>query len=312
MAEPREAPSASAFVEAFGGVRGLLDSALPATVFVLVRLVTDSLSTAIWAAVASGGAVLVLRVLRGQPLQQAVSGFFGLAVAVLVARATGSGEGFFLPGIVTTALTGVGFVVSLLLGRPAVGLVLAAFDPAYAGWREHPPLGLRRREEAFHAFVAEGGDPAVEGALGGPGPLRPVRDRLAEEDERPDPLVLLLLGPRAQELDLLPLVGGVYALPLPPSHASPSRERCVGAEGCHESRFAAIFRYFKIQRRRPADASRHTWLRACVAVLLARSLVWVFVAHNTQCRSICSLYCGSPRKGNPVARRVRKATGLLG
>jgi hypothetical protein len=145
---------ASAFVEAFGGVRGLLDSALPATVFVLVRLATGSLATAIWAAVGVGLAVLVLRALRGEPLSQALSGFFGLGLAVLVARATGSGEGFFLPGILTTALTGVAFVGSLVLGRPAVGIALAAVDEGYAGWREHPPL-LRacRTATAFWALT---------------------------------------------------------------------------------------------------------------------------------------------------------------
>ncbi len=132
--------TASAFVQQFGGVRGLLDSALPATAFVVVRLITDSLSTALYVALALGVAVLVLRTVRGQPLQQALGGFLGLAVAVLVARATGTGEGFFLPGIISTALTGVGFVVSLALRSPAVGLALAAFDPAYARWREHPAL----------------------------------------------------------------------------------------------------------------------------------------------------------------------------
>lgn len=139
---PQEAApvTTSAFVEAFGGVRGLVDSALPATVFVLARLATSSLGAALYAALGVGVGVLVLRLLRRQPLQQAVSGFLGLAVAVLFARATGSGEGFFLPGIVSTAATGVAFVVSLLVRRPAVGLALAAFDPAYTRWREHPAL----------------------------------------------------------------------------------------------------------------------------------------------------------------------------
>ncbi|MCW2776844.1 MAG: putative rane protein [Frankiales bacterium] len=136
---PRDVTT-SAFVEAFGGVRGLVDSALPATVFVLVRLFTHALSPALYAAVGVGVAVLVLRRVRGESLQQAASGFFGLAIAVVFARATGSGEGFFLPGILTTALTGVAFVVSLLVRRPAVGLALGAFDPAYARWAEHPPL----------------------------------------------------------------------------------------------------------------------------------------------------------------------------
>jgi len=132
----------SAFVDAIGGGRGLLDSTLPATVFVLVRLASDSLGVAVVVALLVGVALLGLRVRRGEPLQQVGSGFFGLVLAVVVARATGKGEGFFLPGILTTAATGVVFVGSLVARRPAVGLALAAYDARYAGWREHP--GLRR------------------------------------------------------------------------------------------------------------------------------------------------------------------------
>ena len=147
MAEPppqdrRDDLPVSAFADAMGGRRGLLDSALPATVFVLVRLAPDDLTTAVVVALLSGLALLGLRLRRGEPLQQVGSGFFGLVLAVVVARATGKGEGFFLPGILTTAGTGVFFLGSLLLGRPAVGLALAAYDPRYAAWREHP--GLRR------------------------------------------------------------------------------------------------------------------------------------------------------------------------
>jgi len=132
----------TALMEAIGGGRGLLDSALPATVFVLVRLVTDSLGAAIAVALGTGLLLLGLRLRRGEPLQQVAGGFFGLVLAVFVARATGTGKGFFLPGILTTAGTGVAFVASLAVRRPAVGLVLAAYDAKYAGWAAHP--GLRR------------------------------------------------------------------------------------------------------------------------------------------------------------------------
>ncbi len=133
---------AGTFVDALGGGRGLLDSALPATVFVLVRLATGSLGTAVAVSLGAGLVLLLLRLRRGEPLQQVASGFLGLVLAVLVARATGTGKGFFLPGILTTAATGVAFVVSLLVRRPAVGLALAAYDARYAGWARHP--GLRR------------------------------------------------------------------------------------------------------------------------------------------------------------------------
>lgn len=134
------APTTSTFAEAIGGTRGVIDSALPATAFVLTRLATDSLNTAIVVALVVGVGLLGLRTRRGEPLTQVWSGFFGLVIAVLFARATGTGEGFFLPGIITTGLTGVGFALSLLVRRPAVGLVLAAFDEKYAGWRDHPGL----------------------------------------------------------------------------------------------------------------------------------------------------------------------------
>jgi uncharacterized membrane protein len=139
----REKPdevSATTFVDALGGGRGLFDSAVPATVFVVARLISGSLGIAIVVSVVSGLLIIALRRLRGEPLQQAASGFFGLAIAVLIAKLTGKGEGFFLPGIVITAGMGVGFVISLLAGRPAVGAALAAYDEKYAGWRDHPPL----------------------------------------------------------------------------------------------------------------------------------------------------------------------------
>lgn len=135
---PREL-STGTMLEAVGGTKGLLDSSLPATVFVLVRLF-GPLNAAIVAAVLVGLAVVVLRRVRGEPLQQALSGFFGLLLAVVISRSTGTGKGFFLPGILITAGSGVIFTVSLLLRKPAVALALAAFDQRYAVWPTHAAL----------------------------------------------------------------------------------------------------------------------------------------------------------------------------
>lgn len=140
MSEPRTVDSSSMLAQ-MGGLRGLLDSALPATVFVLANLVGDGdLTVPIALSLLTGLAVVAVRRGRGEPVQQAFSGFFGLAIAVVFARATGTGEGFFLPGIVSTALTGVAFLVSLLIGKPAVAYALTAYDPRYAAWKVHAPL----------------------------------------------------------------------------------------------------------------------------------------------------------------------------
>jgi hypothetical protein len=131
--------SARMLLDVFGGAKGLFDSSVPATVFVVARFFAD-LNASIAAAVVAGLVVVVLRKARGESLQQAFSGFFGLVLAVVITRSTGNGKGFFLPGILITALSGVAFSVSLIVRQPVVALGLVAVDPRYAVWKEHPAL----------------------------------------------------------------------------------------------------------------------------------------------------------------------------
>ena len=138
-ATPSKELSTGALLQSFGGARGIFDSSVPATVFVIARLV-GTLNQAIGAAVVAGLVIVVLRKVRGESLQQAFSGFFGLVIAVVISRSTGTGKGFFLPGIVITAATGVAFAISLIVRRPAIALGLTALDPKYGIWRDHPAL----------------------------------------------------------------------------------------------------------------------------------------------------------------------------
>lgn len=132
---PRQTPLA----EAIGGPRGLVDSGLPAIVFVVVNAV-GGLTPAIAAAVAVGLVLVGVRLYRKETLQQAIAGFFGLALAAFVAYRTGEASGFFLPGILYQAVLAVVAVISLAVGRPYVGYLLAALDPKYAHWRSSRPL----------------------------------------------------------------------------------------------------------------------------------------------------------------------------
>lgn len=143
--DPR--PQTPALVEALGGKRGLVDSGLPAVVFVFVNSVVTALSdrdtglrSALVAAVFTGLTVVVLRVLRKEPLQQAVSGFLGLALAVFFAARSGEARGFFLPGIWINIGYGLLFLGSALIGRPIVGAIYAAVDGMGTRWRDDARL----------------------------------------------------------------------------------------------------------------------------------------------------------------------------
>jgi hypothetical protein len=137
---PESDLSTKALLSAFGGAKGLFDSSVPITVFVVARFFVDTLNPAIVAAVAAGLVIVAIRKVRGESLQQAFSGFFGLLIAVLIARATGNGKDIFWVGIAITGLSGVAFGISLLAGKPAVALGLSALNPRYAVWPTHEKL----------------------------------------------------------------------------------------------------------------------------------------------------------------------------
>lgn len=137
------APARPALLDAMGGKRGLIDSSLPVLVFVvvnpLVTAVTDAdtgLRAALVAALVGGAVVVGLRLSRRQTLQQALSGFFALALAVWLANRSGDARDFHLPHILWQLAYGAAFGLSALVGRPVVGYVYAAVDGLDPSWRQ--------------------------------------------------------------------------------------------------------------------------------------------------------------------------------
>ena len=138
--EPTARP---ALIDAMGGKRGLFDSGLPVIVFVffnsLVTAFTDKdtgLRAALVAALVSGVVVVAVRLSRRESLQQAMSGFFALALAVWLANRSGEARDFHLPHILWQIGYGTVFLLSALLGRPLIGYIYAAVDGLDSSWRD--------------------------------------------------------------------------------------------------------------------------------------------------------------------------------
>ena len=138
-----ELPTRPALIDALGGRRGLLDSSLPVLVFVFSNSVATALSdqrtglrVALGAALVAGVALVALRLARRETLQQALSGFFALAIAVWLANRTGEARDFHLPHILWQIGYGTVFLGSVLLGRPLVGYVYQAVDGMDRSWRD--------------------------------------------------------------------------------------------------------------------------------------------------------------------------------
>lgn len=137
--ECSHAVSSTLLADAIGGPRGMLDTGIPAVVFVIVNA-ASSLTPAIFAALGFGVLLLAIRLVRRQPIQQALAGFIGIGIAAFVAHRTHSAKGFFLPGILSQAALTIVAIVSLILRKPYIGYVMGAIDTRFAHWRESPRL----------------------------------------------------------------------------------------------------------------------------------------------------------------------------
>lgn len=132
----REFPT---LMEQMGGVQGIVASTIPVVVFVLANLLF-TLQVAVIAALVAGVAIAVWRIVRRQPLQPAVSGLLGVGIAAFIAYHTGEARGFYLPGLIYSAVFGVAFLVSVVVRWPLAGVIWHGINGDGQGWRRNPAL----------------------------------------------------------------------------------------------------------------------------------------------------------------------------
>lgn len=122
-------------LEQMGGVSGLFYSSLPVIVFVLANALLG-LQAGIWSAVGCAVLITVVRVVRKEPLQPAISGFFGVAIAAFLAYRTGSAKGFFLFGIWASLVYCAALLLSVVVRRPLAGVVWNLLNGTGQAWRK--------------------------------------------------------------------------------------------------------------------------------------------------------------------------------
>ncbi len=126
------------------GRAGVADGVVSPLVFVVVNA-WFGLGAAIWAGAACAVGIVALRLVTGRPLQFAVSGLFGTAIAIAVTARSGRAEAYFLPGIVSGAALTAGLLVSIAIRRPLV---------AYASWATRGwPLGWYWHDHVRPAYT---------------------------------------------------------------------------------------------------------------------------------------------------------------
>ena len=139
--QARAATQPPSLTEAVGGPLGIAESAVPAALFVAVyTLAGQDATIAAIVAVAVGAALTVLRLVKGQTLQFALSGLFGIALAGFIVSKTGNASDFFLPGILINIGYAAAYVVSIVVRWPIMGLLIGSLSGEPTAWRKDPLL----------------------------------------------------------------------------------------------------------------------------------------------------------------------------
>ena len=125
--------------DAVGGPLGMLETSVPAVAFVVAYTASGS-DTNIAAGVAVGLALVltVVRLVRHESPQHALSGLIGVGYAAFIATRSGKAENFFLPGLLANAAYASAFLISLAVRWPLVGVIVTKIDGEEAGWRQDP------------------------------------------------------------------------------------------------------------------------------------------------------------------------------
>jgi hypothetical protein len=126
-------------MEQMGGVPGIVASTIPVVVFVVANILLE-LRPALIAALAAGVAVAVWRLVRREALQPAVSGLLGVGLCAFIAYRTGEARGFYLPGLIYSAVLAVAFLVSVVARWPLAGVIWHGINGDGQGWRRDPRL----------------------------------------------------------------------------------------------------------------------------------------------------------------------------
>jgi len=121
---------------ALGGTRGLLDSGLPAIVFLIAFNITHNLNKSTIVAIALSVIFAIARLVKRETLQHAISGVIGVAFCALLARHTGNAADFYLPGLIINVIYGIVYTIANLVGWPVLGVLLGPVLGENLAWRK--------------------------------------------------------------------------------------------------------------------------------------------------------------------------------
>lgn len=141
-------------VDAFGGVRGMIDMTVPGLVFLVVYTVNHDLTASCAAALGVTVVLGVLRLARKETLKHAFGGVIGVGIGAFIAYKSGKAQDFYLPSMIYGVVLGVVYLVSIAVRWPLIGVLLGPVLGENMTWRTRNPGRLKAYTQATWVWVA--------------------------------------------------------------------------------------------------------------------------------------------------------------
>lgn len=125
-------------LNALGGKKGLLDSGLPAILFLIVFNISHDLHTALYGAVGTSIVLTIIRLAMKDTIQHVISGLIGVLFCAYLANRSGNASDFYIPKLLTNLAYGSAYLVANLAGWPIIGVIIGPLLGENFLWRNNP------------------------------------------------------------------------------------------------------------------------------------------------------------------------------
>ncbi|GAA3411085.1 DUF3159 domain-containing protein [Streptosporangium vulgare] len=138
--ETVEAAIRSQLAKAFGGVRGVVEAAVPTIAFTGMWITASDLKMSLIVSISAAVLLLLVRLLQRSTPQFVVNSLIGIGIGAFFASRTGEAKDVFLPGILYNAGYSVVMLLSIVTRWPVVGFLIGSVTGDPTAWRADPAV----------------------------------------------------------------------------------------------------------------------------------------------------------------------------
>ncbi|MEV6151441.1 DUF3159 domain-containing protein [Nonomuraea sp. NPDC052129] len=135
-----EAAVRAQLAKAFGGVRGIIEAAVPTIAFTLSWIITEDLKTSLIVSISLAVLLLLARLAQRSTPQFVINSLIGIAIGAFFASRTGDAKDYFLPGILWNAGYSVAMLLSIVTRWPVVGFLIGSVTGDPTAWHKDPGI----------------------------------------------------------------------------------------------------------------------------------------------------------------------------